>query len=1737
MRLITKLWATLLLLCVAGVANAATEYEVDQRFTSISDLDGKSFAIVDETPTTPTAMGIGITGHGQGWDMYFGTITEAYNSNACFYKLEAVTTEGLEGYYYLRTYKADGNMYTAWGNTTTMGYFNSQFADKSCCFALGLEGRNGQDGTNLAIWAIEVNEGKFALKNIGTGLYLHADNLPAKYEDAFYFTFCSLKEKAQTDPLADQKDALNAAIAKGKMIKAIAYTEATFGALTTAVTDGETALASTEATATSLTNATNAITNAIEALALKEGYTNLTKDIYKLWNSNLNPTEGSETGCAYTLFESTGQPYGDGSVQYLRFADISEYSKLILTVADGTPRIMMNRLEPLPEGTEGRDANGGAFVEIKDAPVDGVVVVDLTQYDYAHLNAIKGANWANVTLTGMYLYKEATVADGDVLPIDIQFGESYNNKKVQNYTSTWTATKDGKTWTIVNFNNNNSGWTSIKCGSKSDASVATITSPAINAVVKSYVISLTKVSNINSAKLTIMNGEEKVGEDIDITEKFVVGDVVVPVESQKGYSYILTIDNKKASGNGSVEISKITLSGEAIQPVEPVHIENTAETAYTVAKAIELIDAGEALSETVFVKGIVSKVDEYNEQYKNISYWISDDGTTESAQFECFRGKGIDGADFTSIDDIKVGATVIVKGTMKKYVKEGQADIYEFNQNNELVSYEAPVAPAELFAGETGKYYIFNTAAEKYLGAGNSWGTQASLLKNPVFVTLIKQEDGTYQLESQVSNGGTNYYFNGNFMDSNAPVNLTITKIPEAFGYKDDNETEPVYAYTIATGEKFYGWDGTTTVLASNLTADNENAAWLIFTEAEVLNGLKSATTDDPVDATFLIADPNFGRNNRYQDKWTMVANNKNLSGGEDKNGTIGNNCAESWHSTFTLSQTLADAPAGIYALTAQGFYGQDGSDNEHLPVFYANDATQTFPLKTGSEASMTAASQSFSAGKYTIEPLIFELKEGETLTIGAKLEGNASLWCIWDNFELFYYGNETTVEQVKNAAIIAELEKLRTNASEKIEDAEVEAVKTALQDALTATAEVDKSDAEAIKTAITTLKAAVEKAEASLEAKAKLAKMKELIDATNVYTAEAKNAYYDQWVVKYNDGTITKTEANALQDPFLVTGWHANVTVDNFLLSAWDTNPDFQDAAYYINTWSTEGDNDGSNFKVPFFEYFGNPLPAKTLTATMNGLEPGKYDVTAWVRVAPADKTAEAANGVTLQLNDGEAVDACTGEQFDCDAERFFIKEVTATGVVAEDGVLKIKFNVAEDNNIHWLSFKNVKFTKKLPTYKVNEVVNDIVVRTTMGESELGKTVKVPYRHYNVLEGKLYSKGVTSKEYNYSFNFNTDEQVENITYAATDKEGIVFLTEGEDIDGLTLCTSGNTAVRSSNSASAYAADADVAITKLQAGTYKLTAAIFDASKNPNSTWAFLADNDTIAKLNCTAVNYQELTSGKFTLEKEATLYLAKGGNANMGLDLVYVQAVEAETPIFAYTVNEMVGEHVVRTTTGTAEKDATVKVPFREYNTYEGKLYKKSQISKEFNYSFKLTADNQEENLTYSEVAGVEDVVFLSEGEDIQGLTPITTGNTAIRSSNSAAAYAAEGDVEIVKLPAGTYKIVAVIYDSSKTPNSHWIFKAGNEQVADLNCTTVNIQELSSEEFTLEAETAISMAQGGSASMGLDLIYIVKAQTPDAINSIAADAQKTTVFNLNGQKVNKAQKGLFIINGKKVIK
>lgn len=682
------------------------------------------------------------------------------------------------------------------------------------------------------------------------------------------------------------------------------------------------------------------------------------------------------------------------------------------------------------------------------------------------------------------------------------------------------------------------------------------------------------------------------------------------------------------------------------------------------------------------------------------------------------------------------------------YVAEGEALTFGYNKptddtddycgcDNFRLIYEGTAMP-QTFAD--GKYYLYNVEAGKYWGAGNDWGTRASLVEHPELLTLHYTEAG-YQIESLVNNGGTAYYFNGDYMDNGSPVSMFI--VPFGKYYK------------VYTPTNVYGYDGTSTVLGKNVEGDG--VAWQILTEEDMNAQLVKATAKEPVDATWLIRDPNFGRNNRWGGSlstkndqvknadlgsaWSFEAGNK------DVNGDVTNYCVESYHSVFSLSQTISGAPKGTYALTAQGFYRQDGSDNDNLPVFFANDKTATFPLKTGSENSMTDASGSFTKGLYTIKPFVFEVGDDGEITLGAKLENNTALWCIWDNFVLTYYGPDATPLEVEAAAAI-EVYKAALAAAKKVDQSaiEIESVKTALADALTAYPEetvlAEGATKESIEAATAALAAATDAAEASVIAANILPKMLAFTETTNLFTQEAFDAYYTQYYDKYVAGTLTAEEARGLQDPDQTTGWHAAITVDNFLLDAWDTNPDFNNAPYYINSWSTEGDGDGTNFHVPFFEYWtgdANSLGTRTLTATMNDLPAGKYDVSAWVRVRAKNETDAAdATGITLQVNEGAPVDVTEGEKVG--TSQFNIGQYTASAEVGDDGVLKIMFIVAEDNNISWLSFKNVKFEKVGEPTKIAGVTEKAAQKTIFNAA--GQQMNSLQKGLNIVDGqKVYMK------------------------------------------------------------------------------------------------------------------------------------------------------------------------------------------------------------------------------------------------------------------------------------------------------------------------------------------------------------------------------------------------------------
>ncbi len=123
------------------------------------------------------------------------------------------------------------------------------------------------------------------------------------------------------------------------------------------------------------------------------------------WDGNAAKT--GEATCEWGIGTSTQNVYGDMSVK--NFADLTLYSKLILTVSEGTPRVLFNRTKD--EGQCGAtieesylvDIPNGAWCTEKYQSVEGsVYTYDLKaiakDFGFVHLHAIKGASWTNVTV-------------------------------------------------------------------------------------------------------------------------------------------------------------------------------------------------------------------------------------------------------------------------------------------------------------------------------------------------------------------------------------------------------------------------------------------------------------------------------------------------------------------------------------------------------------------------------------------------------------------------------------------------------------------------------------------------------------------------------------------------------------------------------------------------------------------------------------------------------------------------------------------------------------------------------------------------------------------------------------------------------------------------------------------------------------------------------------------------------------------------------------------------------------------------------------------------------------------------------------------------------------------------------------------------------------------------------------------------------------------------------------------
>ena len=188
--------------------------------------------------------------------------------------------------------------------------------------------------------------------------------------------------------------------------------------------------------------------------------------------------------------------------------------------------------------------------------------------------------------------------------------------------------------------------------------------------------------------------------------------------------------------------------------------------------------------------------------------------------------------------------------------------------------------------------------------------------------------------------------------------------------------------------------------------------------------------------------------------------------------------------------------------------------------------------------------------------------------------------------------------------------------------------------------------------------------------------------------------------------------------------------------------------------------------------------------------------------------------------------------------------------------------------------------------------VLKELVAKT---EGTTGSTIKANYPYWLTDANNVaYTHGTKGSEFVEVFDLKNGEGDTTfvINYKKTAYEGVVFLSEGEDISGAVECTSANAAVRSSMAKAGYVTE-DTKLVTLQPGTYKIRAVLFDANKTPGYVCTLTkgAGEENEIYLSATATNFDEKESDLLTITEATDITLKAGGGDNTGIDIIMIYA------------------------------------------------------------------------------------------------------------------------------------------------------------------------------------------------------------------------------------------------------
>ena len=844
---------------------------------------------------------------------------------------------------------------------------------------------------------------------------------------------------------------------------------------------------------------------------------------------------------------------------------------------------------------------------------------------------------------------------------------------------------------------------------------------------------------------------------------------------------------------------------------------------------------------------------------------------------------------------------------------------------------------------------------------------------------------------------------------------------------------------------------------------------------------------------------------------WTATGGFQNSQTASNQSGDFTGNFWENWNGSAKVNkmyQNITNVPNGFYKMKIAAFVNNLAENNSTQYVFV-----------NGGKTYLVTNSPKF----YEVWGQVSD----NTLSIGLEQTTATANWMGIDNVSLTYF-------DALPESITPVTGKMKTT---------VETAQTSAADAYAAEHTVVNLNA-AMKA-----KAAAEVSKAAYaNAASYLDKVEDILETTNVYTSTAYNSVYGTYKTAYDAGTLEDATAAGLTYKVASHTPEAQRYNDNtankLLIPGWtigETTASETNSGFYINTWSTEDNSKG--FANPFFEYYvgSGSLAATTLTGTISGLTANaNYIVTANVRVVGNDKVT---NSIKMKVgNDGTTVDVTQGNRID--ETSHYVKSYTAVGATDGSGNLTLTFTVDAESNISWLAFRDVNYELGASADQKTALATAI----TNAESKIlgfESGEYAPYNNITVLEALAAAKVLdvdlaTAKEvvaatnaiadekwtanvgdvecvYNGDFSNGQGSAAANIqNYGWTRTNGWGQFVNNSDKSS----TSKGTSYYNQPGSLQYG-NAGYYTMPLKANTiYQLTFkyASWEANSNNSVTASVLKSGEGMAEV---------------TYEKNATVHTTAG--AFVAKTILFVTTTAGD-----YVLTLANSGNTVITDVSIRKASQTLTLP--SATQYAAGTYPSVTLDRTFaNTSnwYTLCAPFDFPKSAFEEVkvldrvtdnAGDVNMTFTDAGSTISAGTPCLVKPASADATLSVEGVAIDPDAS-ADSPSKQDGTTTVTYvgtfegetiDGSNVDNAWVVSNNALYHVAATHTATVGAYRAYFTVSASEGVKALSYDFGGA-----DAIDDVRSKIEDGRNEI---------YNLAGQKMSKLQRGVNIVNGKKVL-